>query len=701
MGQRKKRGQAGNAVQYITRNQALKKLQLRLSEFRRLCILKGVHPREPKKKTQGQNKTYYHIKDINFLAHEPLLNKLRDAHAFERKIKRANAKKNRDLAERLQAMRPSYRLDHLVKERYPSFVDAVRDLDDPLTMVHLFATLPAEKLHGIPASVVQTSRRLALEWQAWVVRTAALRRTFVSVKGFYFQAEVVGQPVTWLVPHALSQVLPTDVDYRVMLTFLEFYQTLLQFVNFKLYNTLGVRYPPVVDPKLDEAAAGLASIMQDLAQGRASQQKLIDAAAAAATRPEHTAAAEQRQESLPAKLTGMRGNAENGTQDPDSTGAADAGAQQAAGAKSEMEADEEAGDSEDEELGSISSGEESDGDEEDAASEDDEEDADVDEHSEAAVAAGARGVAAAAGLSSHEVAGAQTQEEHAGVGLPAAEGPAEASPAAAAGGAAAADEDDEASLCGALLRGFVFFLGREVPREALLLIIRSFGGTVGWDGDGSPIREYDESISHQVVDRPTQGHKYLSRTYVQPQWVLDSANFRVLADAELYAPGKHPPPHLSPFVTYDDEGYVPDYAKAMLKLQEAANAARKRAAGMLEASTFMEIEASREAIEAVSADEAAVRAEQLYTAELREELAGRAGMDSAKHPEEALEQSTKGARKRAAAEVAEEGPTEDDMAATMLPRKQRNLYASIQKQNKAKRARAQDLEQRRAALAED
>lgn len=34
--------------------------------------------------------------------------------------------------------------------------------------------------------------------------------------------------MTWLVPHQLSQVLPVDVDYRVMLTFLEFYQTLLQ-----------------------------------------------------------------------------------------------------------------------------------------------------------------------------------------------------------------------------------------------------------------------------------------------------------------------------------------------------------------------------------------------------------------------------------------------------------------------------------------
>jgi pescadillo len=71
----------------------------------------------------------------------------------------------------------------------------------------------------------------------------------------------------------------------------------------------------------------------------------------------------------------------------------------------------------------------------------------------------------------------------------------------------------------------------------------------------------------QVVDRPTQGHLFLSRQYVQPQWVFDSANFRVLVDAELYAPGRHPPPHLSPFVSYDEEGYVPEYAKAMLKLQ--------------------------------------------------------------------------------------------------------------------------------------
>ena len=105
--------------------------------------------REPKKKVKGQGKTYYHVKDINFLAHEPLLDTFRALRAYERKIKKAKAKQAYHAVDRLEERKPQYGLDHLVKERYPSFGDALRDFDDPLTLTHLFAMLPADK--SIPA----------------------------------------------------------------------------------------------------------------------------------------------------------------------------------------------------------------------------------------------------------------------------------------------------------------------------------------------------------------------------------------------------------------------------------------------------------------------------------------------------------------------------------------------------------------------
>ena len=39
---------------------------------------------------------------------------------------------------------------------------------------------------------------------------------------------------------------PTDVDYRVMATFTEMYTTLMGFINFRLYSSLNLVYPPKV-----------------------------------------------------------------------------------------------------------------------------------------------------------------------------------------------------------------------------------------------------------------------------------------------------------------------------------------------------------------------------------------------------------------------------------------------------------------------
>lgn len=85
---------------------------------RKLCILKGVFPRDPKKKVKGNHHTYYHMKDIAFLKHEPLVEKFRDMRTYDRKVKKAEAKKNKDLAERLLTRKPTYTLDRLILERY-------------------------------------------------------------------------------------------------------------------------------------------------------------------------------------------------------------------------------------------------------------------------------------------------------------------------------------------------------------------------------------------------------------------------------------------------------------------------------------------------------------------------------------------------------------------------------------------------------
>lgn len=61
---------------------------------------------------------------------------------------------------------------------------------------------------------------------------------------------VLAEGMLVLHPHVLILPVclqhPTDVDYRVMATFTEFYTTLLGFVNFRLYHSLNLVYPPKV-----------------------------------------------------------------------------------------------------------------------------------------------------------------------------------------------------------------------------------------------------------------------------------------------------------------------------------------------------------------------------------------------------------------------------------------------------------------------
>ena len=64
MVKRKFKYEAGAATQFISRRKARKSLQISLADFRRLCILKGIYPHEPKNKKQVNKgstapKTFY------------------------------------------------------------------------------------------------------------------------------------------------------------------------------------------------------------------------------------------------------------------------------------------------------------------------------------------------------------------------------------------------------------------------------------------------------------------------------------------------------------------------------------------------------------------------------------------------------------------------------------------------------------------
>jgi len=232
----------------MTRKRALKKLQLTLKDFRRLCILKGVYPREPRNRKRAQKgnvskiQTLYYEKDIRFLLHEPIVWKFRDFKIFLRKLKKAQEKKNWETVDRLKQNKPKYSLDNIVRERYPTFIDAIRDLEDCLCLCFLYSTFP--KTFKTPVEMTSLCRRLVTEFMHYVIEAKALRKVFCSIKGYYFQAEIKGQTVTWVIPHNFGFVQPAEVDMRLMSIFVEFYTTVLGFVNFRLYHSLNLTYPP-------------------------------------------------------------------------------------------------------------------------------------------------------------------------------------------------------------------------------------------------------------------------------------------------------------------------------------------------------------------------------------------------------------------------------------------------------------------------
>ena len=138
---------------------------------------------------------------------------------------------------------PKYSLAPIIKDRYPTFVDALRDLDDALCLISLFAQFPQHLTLEIDKKVLETCQTLYRDFMLYCTVSQCFTKSFFSIKGIYYRVEIMGQPITWIQPYKFNQRLPFDVDYKVMGTFTEFYIALLRFTNYKLFSDLGMSYP--------------------------------------------------------------------------------------------------------------------------------------------------------------------------------------------------------------------------------------------------------------------------------------------------------------------------------------------------------------------------------------------------------------------------------------------------------------------------
>eukprot|EP00993_Chasmostoma_nieuportense_P005762 NODE_637_length_1988_cov_176.296077_g590_i0.p1 GENE.NODE_637_length_1988_cov_176.296077_g590_i0~~NODE_637_length_1988_cov_176.296077_g590_i0.p1 ORF type:complete len:637 (-),score=205.53 NODE_637_length_1988_cov_176.296077_g590_i0:76-1929(-) len=414
---------------YLARAQATRKLDISLAVFKKLCIIKGVYPRLPShlptRVGRRKEHIYYRRIDINDLMQDPLLAVLRKNVAFQRRVKKKLIKGDHWGAKSFkQVKEPAYILAPIIKERYPTFAHALKELEDALCHVSLFASLAPEleckscinNPTKLPTALAEKSKLMMKKFNTYVQQTNSLRKTFLSVKGIYYEADIDSVRTVWMVPYFFSIKMPSEVDGNVMITFLEFYLTFLEFVMFRLEHDLKVKAMEKVEKEDDDPEDGMA---EDFPMSSVEEQK----------------AAEKKR-------------------------------------------------------------------------------------------------------------------------------------------------------CSNTFKGLNFFIGRENPIPHLTFVIRSFGGTV-------TERETDTSITHQVMDRPTISNRNLTREYIQPQWVFDSANCRFLLPVEPYAPGQALPPHLSPFdkqiLDKHGKAYEPDRLKYIQQLMDPTIKVTEKTDGKEESESEAEV----------------------------------------------------------------------------------------------------------------
>lgn len=83
-------------------------------------------------------------------------------------MKKAIAKRDRTKIQSLKEEKPSLDINHIVKERYQNLDDAVKDLDDALSLISLMEKFPSHRLFKIDPIKVQINTKLMMMFKVYV-----------------------------------------------------------------------------------------------------------------------------------------------------------------------------------------------------------------------------------------------------------------------------------------------------------------------------------------------------------------------------------------------------------------------------------------------------------------------------------------------------------------------------------------------------
>lgn len=126
------------------------------------------------------------MKDLKILEHDLILQKFHEIKTHLKKYKKLQGKGEYKQAEELKQEAPRYTLSHVIKERYPSFTDALKDLDDALCLISMFATLPQHQSLEIHSKDVAMAKKLYNEWMTYCTVAQCFKKAFFSIKGIYY-----------------------------------------------------------------------------------------------------------------------------------------------------------------------------------------------------------------------------------------------------------------------------------------------------------------------------------------------------------------------------------------------------------------------------------------------------------------------------------------------------------------------------------